>query len=719
VRLGRGLLGRLGPRTQRVVLTAGGIGLLLSAWALASSVWPGSAPAGVVLLGVIFGTVTGLLAMGLVLIYRTNNIINFAYGAMGGVAGVLAVNLFLEARWPYFLAMATGLATGLVVGGLVEWAVIRRFADASRLILTVVTIGLALFLGGIEFLIPSIWGGSVFIGGFETPITFTLEVSPILLTGDHLLIMASVPPVLALMAWFLLRTDVGIAVRAAADNAERAKLYGIPINRLSTVVWVVAGGVAALTFILQAPFAGSVTTAASGVPLLLPALAAALVAGMSSLPGAFFAGVGLGILQQLVLWNTDAASAMDVAFLAVILLALLAPRRMVPRAREAGGTWSLTGVVRPVPRELRHLPEIRYTKWAAGAVVAAAGLTLPHLVGPATVRLMSVALVWGMVAVSLVILTGWGGNISLGQFAFVGVGAITFGNLITRYELDLFVMLLAAGAGGGLIALLVGIPALRIQGLFLAGTTLAFAVALDTFFLNPTNFPDFIPGTIPRPLLWDRFDLQSEWVLYYLCLAFLALTLLIARGVRMARSGRVLISTRDNYRASGAAAVPTTASRLTGFVLSGVVAGIAGGLFIVVVRGAGVGSFGPNMSIEVFSWAVIGGLGSVGGALFGVFTFRSLSQILSGELRLLLPGLGVVVMLWMFPGGLAQIFYDGRDNVLRWLAQRRGILVPSLLEDKRVAEEEQSVLEELEESEEEDRFAAVLGKMHAPTGGER
>jgi branched-chain amino acid transport system permease protein len=538
---------------------------LLVAWASTSAVWPGSAPAGVVLLGLIFGTVTGLLAMGLVLIYKTTNIINFAYGAMGGVAGMLAVMLFLEAEVNYFLSLAIGLAVGLAVGGLVEWAVIRRFSNASRLILTVATIGLAQVLGVISALIPTWFGSAGLIGGFETPITFRVDINPIQLTGDHLLIMLAVPPIILAMSWFLLRTDAGIAVRAAAENADRALLYGIPIRRLSMIVWVVAGGIASLTFILRAPFAGATSTALGSVAsLLLPALAAALVAGMTSLPLAFTAGIGLGIVEQLVFWNTGRASTIDVAFLCVILVALLLQRRRMARAFEGGGSWSMTGIVRQVPGELRRLPEVRYLRWAGLAALAALAIYIPLRQGPSTVHLMSVALIWGMVAVSLVILTGWGGNISLGQFAIVGVGAVMLGNLITRFEFDFFVMLLLAGAAGGLIAFVVGVPALRVQGLFLAGTTLAFAVALDVFFLNPVNFPNYVPRSVPRPVLWDRFDLQSEWVLYYLCLAFLVLAILVAHSIRQARSGRVLIGTRDNQRAAGAAAIPTTAASKPG-----------------------------------------------------------------------------------------------------------------------------------------------------------
>ena len=272
-------------------------------WLLAGALLPRGLPLAIVLVGAVLGTVTALLAMGLILIYRTNRIINFAYGSMGGVAGVLAVDLFYEKGWNYWLAMALGLVLGVVIGGLVEFLIIRRFSTASRLVLTVATIGLAQVLGGFELLIPRWLNAPPFLGAFDTPLDVSFTIEPVIFQGKHLAILAAVPAVISGLAWFLLRTDAGIAVRAAAENTERALLLGIPIRRLSTILWMVAGGLATLTFILKAPFAGTTSGALTGPGLLLPALATAVVARMESLPVAFAAGVALGILEQVVLWN--------------------------------------------------------------------------------------------------------------------------------------------------------------------------------------------------------------------------------------------------------------------------------------------------------------------------------------------------------------------------------------------------------------------------------
>jgi branched-chain amino acid transport system permease protein len=684
------LLANRSPTQRRAVIGGGSALLALVVWAITSRIWPGSAPLGLLIQGMVFGTVTGLLAIGLVLIYRTNKIINFAYGAMGGVGGVLSVMMYHEKEINYFVSMATGVVCALVVGALVEITTIRRFANATRLILTVATIGLAQALGGLQLYIQKWFGSTGLVGGFSTPFTYKFAIGKITFTGDHVVIIAVVPPILLGLAWFMLRTNVGIAVRAAADNADRALLYGIPIRRLSTIVWTVAGGLAGLTFILKAPFLGSTSTALGSIQsLLLPAIAAAVVARMESLPVAFGAGIGLEILSQVVFWNSHKASAIDVAFLVVILVALMLQRSRTSRALEVGSSWSMSSVLRPTPSELRNLPEVKYVKYAGILLVTFVAIYVPLRIDPGTVNLFAVAVVWGIIAVSLVELTGWGGHISLGQFAIVGVGAITFGNIVMRHNVDMFVVLLVAGAAGGIIALLIGLPALRIEGPFLAVTTLAFAVALDSFFLNPTNFPDYIPGSVGRPTLWERFNLESEWVMYYVTLGFLAITIFAALGIRKARSGRTLLATRDNYRAAGAAAIPTTTAKLSGFVLSGVVAGIAGGLYMLVLRGARAGTFPPDLSLEVFSWAVIGGLGSIFGALVGIAVDRTLHQVLSGEARLLINGVGMLWVLALFPGGLGQLLFSLRDRVLRIVAERRGILVPSLVADKRETEEEQ------------------------------
>ena len=648
------------------------------------------APIGIVLLGVVYGSATALGAMGLILVYRANRFINFAHGALGSMVGVIAIGMVKVHGLNYWLALPLATAVGAAVGGATEMSVIRRFRSSPRLILLVASIGLAQVFGGLEL------GGSKAIhfislsGSFSPPFNLSIPIDVYTFQSNAIMIVLVVPLVIAFLAWFLLRTSAGVAVRAAAENSDRALLLGIPVNRLSTIVWVIAGGLAALTYMLQAPFEGVKPGAISNGPtVLVPILAAALVARMESLPLAFGAAVGLGIIEQIVRWNNpNDPSVIWAVYLVVILLALLAQSGKLTRAKEAGdSSWASVAVTKPIPLELRRLPEVLWTKRALLAGTALLFIFVPHGWSPSSQLLAGFAVVWAMVGVSLVLLTGWGGQISLGQFGFAGVAGMMAGNMVARWNVDFFFCILAAAGTGAVVALLIGLPALRIKGLFLAATTLAMAVALDQYFLNTDTFPQFIPSEgIPRPLLLQRFDLNNYYEMYVVCVVFLALTILAVAGLRKSRAGRVLIATNDNERAAASASVGTTGVKLAGFVTAGVVAGVAGALDALLLGALNPGSFPAIDSITVFCYSVIGGLGSVTGSLIGIFTFKYLETLTwLGTFREAVSGAALLLVLLFLPGGLGQVVFSVRDRLLRRVADRRGILVPSLVADKRNA----------------------------------
>ena len=686
-------------RTQRRVQA-----VLAACVAYSTLYWvPGSPlpevmPWGVITQGVIFGTSYALLAMGLILIYRTTRIVNFAYGAMGAMPGSLSVALFVAQGWNYWVAIALGLVVGAASGAAIDVLVIRRFARSSRLVLTVATIGLAQILGAIGLIITVQLGVKGFIGNIETPLSWSFGVRPYLIRGDHLLMLGFAPVALSLLGWFLLGTDAGRAVRAAAENQDRALLLGVPVRRLQTIVWALAGALSTATFITKAPFTGLVPEALVGATAILPGLAVAVIARFQSLPVALVAGIGLGIAEWTIRWNVTAESIFDVTFLIVILVTLLLRKERLTRAETGESSWDSAGVLKPIPSQLAKVREVR---WARRGIVVVGGLVavfLPLTMSPSTVTTLSFALVWALIAMSLVVLTGWGGNISLGQFGIVGIGAMTAGNLLTRWNIDLFVAMALSMVVGAVVAVAIGLPALRIRGLYLAVTTIAFAVALDSYFLNPVNFPDFVPSSTFAPVLWKRFDMESQWVRYEFVLGVLVLSSLVVRALRRSRPGRVMIGTRDNERAADALSVPTTRVKLQTFVFSGALAGLAGALYVLVLTptGAGQGTFPPASSIAVFSHAVIGGLGTVAGAVSGVLFFRLLDYVLANQfsgdavviLRYTLSGAGLLWILYFLPGGLWQLVQRVRDRVLRWVAARHNLLVPSLVADKRVTSDD-------------------------------
>ncbi|HUQ38536.1 MAG TPA: ABC transporter permease [Acidimicrobiales bacterium] len=669
-------------------------GMWASAGTLAILIFVGfifPAPPSILFLGAVLGSLNALMAMGLVLIYRANRIINFAQGDLGAVAAVLAVSLIVGPRWPFFLAMLTGLVAALALGALVEFTIIRRFARSPRLILSVATIALSAVLAGVQLVIPRFFGYDVAPQNFPIPFRFSFEWFPVVYTSSHLMVLVAVPLAAAGLGAFFRYSRAGVAVRAAAESSDRAALLGIPVKRIGTLVWVLAAGLSAVAVLLRAPIVGVSIGSVLGPSILLKALAAAVLARMERLPIAFVAGLLLGVLENSIFWATGRTLVSDAGLFFVIIAALLLQRRgSVSRAddREAS-SWSATREIRPIPRELMALPLVRNGARAIQVVVLAVVVLWPMTQNGSRVNLLGVGLIFGMIGISLVVLTGWAGQISLGHLAFVAFGGAVAGRM-SQNGWHFFVCVIAAGVAGAVAAVVIGIPAVRIRGPFLAVTTLAFALATGSFFLNPEFFPWLVPdGRVLRPVLFGKFDLESEHTYYVLLVIVLLVVMASARSLRRSRTGRVLLAMRDNPRAAQSYGVSPVRARLTAFAYSGFVAAIAGSMYVFHQHALSTTILRPEESIRAFQMVVIGGLGSIPGGLLGAAfeTFLRYSPFTKVPAsRLLGSGLGVLVILLFLPGGLGGLLYDARDNLLRRIARAKGVVVPSLLADVRVDE---------------------------------
>ena len=668
--------------TRGAVVAAAVVALLV--------VFPSAYPLPVVLMGALLGTGTGLQAVGLVLTYRTTRIINFSYGAMGTLATSFGAGLHLGWGWPWLLAAPAAVVIGGLLGALIERLVIRRFREAPRLVLTVATIGLTQLLAGLALLVPSWFGLPLAVPGFDTPLSdITIRTKQVLFNGNDLILLLIVPGVLAGLIWFLLKREEGVAVRGMAENMARARLLGIPVQRLSLLLWTVTGALAALTVVLRTPNSGLGFEAAAGPAVLLPALAAAVVARFNSITGAFAAGVGLGVLDQVVQWNyADRREVTNLFFLGVIVLALLMRRRETSRALLADETgWKAVGVTSKLPARFAALPEIRIAKVVLVLALAAALVYIPMEGRVAQVNYVTISLIFALAALSLVVVTGWGGVVNLGQVALVGVGGLTASNLIADRNTDLFVVLGASAVAGGLVALVIGLPALRVTGHYLGVTTLAFAVVMEQYVVKPALHPDLFPSRFGRPELWGVVDLEDERWLYALVLCTLVVAAVLVHNLRRSRAGRVVIAARDNDRMAAAAGISSTEARLAAFVLAGTIAGVAGALHAVALQSVGEASYPSSASLLLFSMAVIGGSSSIGGTLAGVALVRWLGYLFP-RYEILVTGVGLLVILMVLPGGLAQAFQQIRDRFAVLFAKLHGVPLAETLESKVGAQDE-------------------------------
>lgn len=667
-------------------------------------------PRAIFLNGASVGMLYALLGMGLILVFRANRIINFAQAQLGSVPAVTALLLNLRKDVNYFLVLPIVIIGAMVLGAAVD-IFLRRFRSAPRLIVTVATIGVSIFLIAIEVQVQKwIKGDLVSSDQFTTPWTrFGTYIGPLRFSGDF--VMAAVVTILICIGLgaFFKFTDMGIAVRASAENGERASLLGIPITRVSTVVWVLAAVMSALAVFLRAPVSGLTLGSSIGPSVLLYGLAAAVIARMESLPVCVVAGMGIGIVDQSALFGTRRSSLAIATMLVVILVALLAQRGRMARALDAGvATWQAAKEYRPIPLELRSTAEVIGAKGVLAGLGLLIGVILPLVLDEKYAGRFTIVIITAIVGVSLVILTGWGGQISLGQFGFAGLGAAVAGGLGVR-EVDFFVCLFLAGLAGAAAAVLIGLPALRIQGPFLAVTTLAFAFTVQYFFLNPSYFgeggqiADLLPHNgdfVNRPKLYGFFSTTSDVRYYFVCLTFLAVAIFLARNLRKNRMGRILIGVRDNGRGVQAYGVNLAATKLAAFAVSGFIAALAGGLFAFYLQSVDAQAFTAERSISVFTIAVIGGLTSLPGAVAGAFVIEGIPFLLDGDqiVRLLTSSLGLLLLLNFVPGGLSEIGFRIRDQFLRWIAKRNDIHVPSLIADSLVtrADQPDDVIEKAE-----------------------
>ncbi|MGZ4648512.1 MAG: branched-chain amino acid ABC transporter permease [Blastococcus sp.] len=655
--------------------------------------------------GLALGSLYGVVGVGLVLIYRTTRVINFAAAAVGAVPAIFALLLDVQKGASYLLVLPVAALGGVLFGVLTDLLVMRRFARAPRLVVTVVTIGLAQTFAAIGFFVPVALGAKASqIPSVPTPwasLSWDNGRGQPVLSGNQVFAFAVVIGLAGGLSLFLRRSRLGIALRASAENADRAALLGIPVRRLGTLAWALAGLLSSLAIFAQAPLIGVPSDASLGFDTLLYGLAAAVVARMDRIGLSLYAGMGVGVLIYCSIASTGTNNIASALMLLVILAALLLQRGQLSRALDAGvSTWQSVKVFRPVPAELRGVPAVVTARAALLATAAVVAVGAPYVVSAPNLPSLTLLPLWGIVAVSLVVLTGWAGQISLGQFGLVGAGGAVAGGLIADHNIDFFVALAIGVAAGALVAVLVGLPAVRIQGLYLAVTTLAFGCAMQNYVLNKNYWigrhllPTGYSAHVVRPVLYGRIDLEDPRAFYFTCVVALVLCMASALSFRAHRSGRVLIALRDNQRAASSYAVDPVRTRIAAFAVSGGFSGLAGVLFVYLQHDVTPGTFGVPASIAVFLAACVAGLTSLYSAVFGVILFEAVvlfaPQLYSGNqtlldvVPLLLTGPLLVLNLYSNPGGLSEVVFEARDRFLRRTAERAGLHVPSLVADRRV-----------------------------------
>jgi ABC-type branched-subunit amino acid transport system ATPase component/ABC-type branched-subunit amino acid transport system permease subunit len=635
------------------------------------------------LMGMATGALTGLVALGIVLVYRASGVLNFAAGALGAVGAFVCYELRDVHSVPAPLAVAAGLAVG-VAAGLVTFGAVALLREASRLTQLIAT--LALF-SAVQGFIALVWDTSeVRQPRSLLPDDAVTLPGDVLIGQDRLLLIGLVIFLALLLRFVYSRTLFGLATTAVAENRRFAAAAGWSTATIQLVNFLVAGVLSATAAILLAPIltlhAGVLSTA------VLPALAAALVGRFSSFGLTVVAALGIGIAQsELSLFQPELADALGVSVPSLIGLAQAVPLLIIlavvvfgGRARPARGE---TAARLPLPGSgsVSVLPAV------VGVLVAIRLATTSDTWADAVVTTCGI----GIVVCSVVVVTGYAGQLSLCQFALAGFGAWIAARLVATQGMRFEVAVIVATLGAVLVGAVVALPALRTRGANLGIATLALALMFDAVVFSNGALTGGFEGTVVTPprvfgATFDPIEDPDRYALFVLA-AFVGCGLAVA-NLRRGRSGRRLLAVRSNERAAASLGISIVGAKLYAFAVAAGIAAVGGILLAFRQRNVQFQAFDVFGSILSVQYAVIGGLGWVAGAMLGAATAPGAiaDRFLKGQLPgvdniaawlALLAGVGAINILRTSPDGLGALWsrIAGRAVAFARLPRRREVAV--------------------------------------------
>ena len=643
------------------------------------------------LLGIVSGSVYALAATGIVLTYKTSGILNLGYGAVAVFTTFIYWQFAVAWGWPVLLSAALViLLIAPLIGIFLDVALFRRLEGQPAIIGVIATVGLFVLLQGVVtlqwiFQIPGPGSGggrtrsvpSVFVTVFG-PGTFQLPGGANISKDQLGVLIVAAGSALGLGA--LLRyTKIGVAFRAVVNNRGMAGLMGINTGFVSSLAWMMSISFAALVGILLTP---STLLDPNFLPPFIIAfvLGAAVIGYLRSLPLAWAGGLALGIGQALIIQYGQQKSlfgsiTLDKVSDALPFLMIVGAVLFAPAALRMGGFGAsfivhARGSSTSAPRSARLTTAVLVFGLIALVPVLSGGSV-------SAIQAFIGGLSFAIVYLSLVVLTGYSGQISLGHTAFMGIAVFAAAHLVADLGLPMWVAFPLGAAAAAPAGALMGLIAVRLHGLFMALLTLAFAFMAQTLFFADPGFSGGEGGvSVPRPA-----GATSTLGLFYLTLAVLIVMTLLATSLRTGRTGRVLAAMRDSETATRSLGIPVTRYKILIFALSASMAGAGAILNAMLLEQATVRTFLPFFSLFYVVLAVVGGIFHVGGALtagvlFAVFAIASTPLAWLKEIQLILFGLGATLALAQNPEGLFGELRRGANAVWALATRKRARAEP-------------------------------------------
>jgi ABC-type branched-subunit amino acid transport system ATPase component/branched-subunit amino acid ABC-type transport system permease component len=617
-----------------------------------------------------------LLSVGIVVVFRASRVLNLAHGAMAMFPAYVTYEL-VHHRLPLAVALPLGVVSGGLLGAAVERVFVRPLARQGP---TAQTVGTVAVYGLVVALAAQLWGSGSLIAPQAFPAGGVHAGGAVLAWGQLGLFTVGLVCAALLMALFRF-TGIGLAMRAAAENGRAASLMGVNPQKMARLAWMLGGAMAALAGIL---LSGVTSLQPYSLSLqMLPAFVAALIGGFGSVGGAVVGSVVVGVAQGIVPWLATLPAiggVMGQSGVTEVVLTLVAMLVMYLRGSRftAGDTRAaLGGAVASVPltafdvRKLRtRSPRRRGVNYVVLALLVGWPLVgISQIAGISTFSLLGAAILateYFVVAASIVMLTGWVGQISLSQASFVGVSAFACAKVAGATGLAFPATMLVGAASAALASALLGVVALRVRGLYLAVATLIFAWMADQYLFVASWFTGAGGSvSVQTPSLGRRggfpfFDFSSRTTVYLVMLAVAGAILYAFSNLRDSRTGRAFAALRGSETAAASLGIDVVRYKLVAFAVAGAVAGLAGSLILTYEVTIVPAQFSLSQSLFFLAIAVVGGLRSLSGAAVAAILFGALSELFFevpalGEYLQLTSALILAVVLVAYPGGLAAV----------------------------------------------------------------
>jgi sulfate-transporting ATPase len=619
------------------------------------------------LVGLAGGGAYALTALGVVAVYRGSGILNFAQGAIGMFAAYLFWDNYAEGNGslPVGAAAALGIGVGALLGIVFYVIVVRGLRNASDMAKVVATLGLMLLLQSIAV---KVWGTTphLLMPLFGTEV---IELGSGFITYDTLALVV-ITVVLALSLSFTFRrTRLGINATALREDPMAAAAIGISPHVTGIATWGLGGALAAIAGILLIPVISLTPTALT--LLVIPAMAAALVGRFTHIGVTVAVGLALGVVESsLIAYDINLGVRQSIPF-AVILVAVLLGGRALPGRGEA-----LT--IRLPSVGNGHIRKVKAAIWIA------IGVAIPLVASSTWSAAMINSALFGLLALSMVVVTGYAGQISVAAAAFAGFGAFVAARASSDWDLPFLVCILLGAVASVVLGVVFGGPAVRVRGVNLAIVTLGLSLAVENLVLLQPSLTGNVDGLVVRPpsifgLEVSPGDTPHRYAV--VCVVALALAALGVLNIRRGESGRRYLAVRDNERGATAVGVSVPGAKLGAFAVSAGLAGLAGGLATFQFRVADFTSYGVFRSIAALTFTVVSGIGFVAGAVFAAATSDSgvVANFVANDLDFetidvwlpILSGVFVMDVMVRFPDGIVVQATSLRDAIVRRARDRR------------------------------------------------